>query len=144
MANLQELLLGDTRPQVVDDCVALVDSEVAGKRGLGGIAVKGAYGVVKRIKPGIIRDAVSHLLDEFVQKLEPFYAEATEASEDVTSYWSPRKGKIADALLGVTDKRAHKADNRTIRKAYDKLRPSAQKHVEAAVPGVARIVAKYS
>ena len=37
------------RPRVVDACVRLIDEEVAAKSGLSGMAVKGAYAVVKKI-----------------------------------------------------------------------------------------------
>jgi hypothetical protein len=141
MPNLRELLLaGERRPSVVADCVTLVDSEVAAKGGLGGIAIKGAYAVVKAVKPGIIKEAVDRMLDEFVAQLEPFYVEAPAG---FAAHLEKNRQRVADALLGVTDARAGRTGNGTIKKAYDKLRPTAAKHVEAAVPGVGRVVAKY-
>lgn len=140
MPNLRDILLAAQRPSVVADCVALVDSEVAAKGGFGGIAIKGAYAVVKAVKPGIISAAVDHMLDEFVARLEPFYI---EAPAEFAAHLEKNKSRVADALLGVTDARASRAANATIKKAYEKLRPSAAKHVEAAVPGVGRVVAKY-
>ncbi|MEL6548399.1 MAG: hypothetical protein AAFQ82_27495 [Myxococcota bacterium] len=51
---------------------------------------------------------------------------------------------MANALLGVTDERAARADNQTLKKAYKKLRPKAVGHVESAVPGIARIIEKHA
>ena len=48
------------------------------------------------------------------------------------------KSRVADALLGVTDRRAAKSSHRTLRKAYEKLRPIAKGHVEEAIPGIGR------
>ena len=47
----------EKRPVLVDDCVELIDSEVKSKRGFSGIAVKTAYGVVKAIKPTMMKNA---------------------------------------------------------------------------------------
>src|SRR5262245_32246922 len=80
------LLADDKRPQTLGDCVQLVESEVASKSGLTGIAVKGAFAVVKAVKPGFVREAVDHLLDEFVQQLEPFYAEWQKAGGDIVGF----------------------------------------------------------
>lgn len=133
------------RESVVDDCVALVDSEVASKSGLSGAAVKGAYALVKKIKPSIITEAVERLLDPFVAKLDPYYVEFTRGDEtDLVNYMQQRSDGIASSLLEVTDARIDGAQNRTIQKAYHKLRPSGEKHVQAAVPGIARVIAKHA
>ena len=82
MTTLNETLLNDTdRPSVVSDCVDLIDAEVASKKGIGGLAIKTAFKTVKAIKPGIIPDAVNFLLDDFVEKLEPFYGEFKKSGE---------------------------------------------------------------
>jgi len=144
MKNLQALLTPEKRPAVIADCLQLIDSEVASKKGLGGMAVKGAYAVVKRIKPGIIREAVDNLLDDFIAVLDPFYAEfVLQGATSLESFLVTRGATVADALLGVTDKRAQKANNRTLKKAYDKLRPTGVRHTQAAVPGLARVVQRH-
>ena len=56
---------------------------------------------------------------------------------------SSRAPEVADALLAISDERAQRAKNQSLRKAYEKLRPTGKKHVEAAVPRVGRLVAKY-
>ncbi len=146
MPMLKEILLGPTtKERVANDCVGLVDSEVAKKSGLSGIAIKGAYAVVKKVKPGFIREVVDHLLDEFVERLEPFYAAWRQTPSDgLSTYLTARSNEVAEGMLGVTDARAKRAKNATVKKAYEKLRPTAHKHVEAAVPGVAAIVAAYA
>ena len=45
-------------------------------------------------------------------------------------------------VAAVTE-RAERADNKALRSAYQKLRPTAVKHVEAAVPGIGRVIAKH-
>lgn len=146
MSKLQDILLDPARrSQVIADCAQLVDEEVSSKGGLGGLAIKGTYGLVKKVKPGIIREAVEHLLEEFVSRMEPFNADfqTQGGGKKLGAYLESRAADVASALLGVTDARVGKIDNRTIKSAYEKLRPSAAKHVEAAVPGIGRVLSKY-
>ena len=144
MSTLQTILEDPARrTRIVKDCVDLVDSEVAAKGGLSGLAVKAPYAVVKALKPGIVTEMVDKLLDEFVATLEPLYAEHRAApTGTLSSFLNARASAVANALLGVTDRRAQGATHETLRKDYDKLRPTAVKHVEQAVPGIARVLEK--
>ncbi len=145
MTTLRERLGGsEKRQQVLDDACRVLDEEVADKSGLGGIAVKAAYAVVKGIKPGFIRQAVDHLLDEFLDILSPFVDEAQEKKVNPGALILENRSRVANALLAVTDRRAQKADSGVIRKSYDKLRPAAQKHVEAAAPRLAQLLDKHA
>jgi hypothetical protein len=145
--TLQEILLDPSRrPQVVADCQGLLDSEVESKSGLSSIAVKGAYGMVKAVRPGIIHDAVDDLLDQLVARLEPFYADFRTAGGDMAlpDYLAKRSDEVSDALLSITDARAERSTRATIKKAYGKLRPQGKKHVQEALPGVGKIIEKYA
>jgi hypothetical protein len=145
MSTLNEILLvPGNRPKVVADCVQLIEEEVSSKGGLTGLAIKGAFAVVKAVKPGFVAEAVDHMLDDFVRRLEPFWADAQAKNEPVGALMNARAGEVADALLAISDERAQRAKNQTLRKAYDKLRPTGKKHVEAAVPRIARLIAKYA
>src|SRR4051812_35425814 len=144
MSTLSEILLAPgNRPKVVADCVQLINEEVDSKGGLTGLAVKGAYALVKAVKPGFVAEAVDHMLDDFVKRLEPFWADAQARNEPVGALMNGRAGEVADALLSISDDRARASKNQTLKKAYEKMRPTGKKHVEAAVPRVGRLVAKY-
>jgi hypothetical protein len=143
MAKLSEILLdASRRKQVVADFAALIDSEVHGKGGLSGIAVKGAYAVTKKIKPGIVSEVVEKLADAFAEKVDPFYQDHLKGGlgKDFVAYLVGRSSEVSQALLSITDARAKATTNRTMRSAYDALRPSGIKHVEAAIPGIARVI----
>ena len=142
MTTLSEKLLNDDdRPSVIDDCVALIDAEVASKKGIGGLAIKTAFKTVKAVKPGVIPDAVNFLLDDFVEKLEPFYGQFTQSGEsDLASYIVRHADQVADSLLGITDARAQKSRHKTLVKAYQKLRPQGKKQVTAAMPRIGRML----
>lgn len=145
MATLKEKLLAPgVRNKVVDDCVVVIDQEVAGKSGLTGMAIKAAYGMVKAISPSIIRDSMNNLLDDFTARVEPFWAQYQSAPKgSFSSFLSSRSADVANALLGITDDRAKRSSG-TLRKAYEKLRPTGQKHVEEAVPRIGTLLEKYA
>ena len=145
MATLKEILLVPAnRPKVIADSTKLIDEEVDSKGGLTGFAIKAAYALVKAVKPGFITEAVDHMLDDFADKLEPFWADAQAKNEPVGPLMSARAGEVADALLSISDSRAARAKNQGVKKAYDKLRPTGKKHVEAAVPRLGRLIAKHT
>ena len=145
MATLKERLGGgEKRQQLIDDACRVLDEEVADKSGLGGIAVKAAFSVIKGVKPGFIRQAVDHLTDEFLDVIEPFHREALAKGQKPGDYIRNESGRVAEALLAVTDTKAKRAENQIVQKTYDKLRPSAKKHVEAAAPRLGQLVNKYA
>jgi hypothetical protein len=145
MPTLTEILtVPGTRPKVVADCVTLVQEEVDSKGGLSGLAIKAAYAVVKAVKPGFISEALDHMLDDFAIKLEPFWAQAQAKNEPVGALMNAQAGQVADALLSISDARAARAKNHGAKKAYEKLRPTGKKNVEAAVPRLGRMIAKYT
>jgi hypothetical protein len=145
MPTLKDIMLiPGNRPKVVADCTALVQEEVDSKGGLSGLAIKAAYAVVKAVKPGFISEALDHMLDDFVARLEPFWTDAQAKNEPIGAVMNARAGQVADALLAISDERAARAKNQTLKKSYEKLRPSAKKNVEAAVPRIGKLVAKYT
>ncbi|MCK6550317.1 hypothetical protein L6R52_31060 [Myxococcota bacterium] len=146
MSTLKDILLTpENRPKVVRDTEQLVESEVDAKGGISGIAIKAGFKTVKTVKPGLIPDAVNNLLDRFVDRLEPFYAEWHGAGRkgSFESFLTSRASQVANALLGVTDDRARQVSNQTVKKAYETLRPQGEKHVSAAVPGLGRVIGRY-
>jgi hypothetical protein len=142
MATLAELLNDPAKkPAVVNDCLTLIDQEVADKGGISGLAIKAGYAAVKGVKPGFIKNVVEHLLPEFAAALEGVYAEA-KAKGSVSSFFTSNGGRVADALLAITDARAQRATG-LVKSTYDKLRGSAKKNVEAAVPRLSRLIEKH-
>jgi hypothetical protein len=145
MSSLKEQLgAGEKREQVIEDAVKVLDQEVADKGGLTGLAVKGGYKVVQGIRPGFIRDVVGHLLEEFLEAMDPLYQEAKAKNRPAGAYLTENKDRMAEALLGVTDRRAQKADSGVLKKAYDKLRPMAKGQVEAAAPRLGQLLEKHA
>lgn len=135
MPSLHELLgTGDKRERVIEDALRVLDAEVDDKSGFSGIAIKTTYKLVKGISPGFLKEVVDHLLDDFLNSLDPMYQEAVTRGVRPRQHFLANPGRVADALLSITDARAGRAKNQLVKSAYEKLRGQAKKHVEAAVP----------
>jgi hypothetical protein len=143
--NLNDVLNDEAqRASIIEDVCRLVDDEVGKQRGLSGVAVKGAYKLVQGVKPGFVRKVVELLLPDFAAALEPIGEQAEAQGQPVGSYFSAHTNEVAEALLAVTDRRAQSSEHGSVKGAYGKLRGSALKNVESAVPGLGRIIEKYT
>lgn len=127
---------------IVIDCVKLVDEEVSAKGGLSGLAIKAGYAAVKGVKPGFITEVVEKLLPEFADKLDVIWEEGRKDGKLVSQFVA-NKPRVADALLSVTDAKAKGAKSAVVRGTYEKLRGTAKKNVEEAVPRLARLLEKH-
>jgi len=146
MAKLVDILpLPEKRREIVEACVRLLDDEVKKKRGIGGLAVKAGYKVLKTFKPGAVQNMVDALFDDFIGALEQFHADCEGAgySGSFGGYMRTRDSEVAEALVQVTDRRAEKTKHNSLRKWYKKLRGSAKRNVQEAVPGLADVVDRY-
>src|SRR5579864_5961905 len=107
MPSLTEALTGNSKKNaVVDDCLALIDAEVADKGGLAGFAIKAGYRTVQGIKPGFVRQVVTDLLPEFARALQPIVEEAQTKGHSVREHLASNSTRVADALLTITDDKA--------------------------------------
>jgi hypothetical protein len=141
----EQFTAAEKRKKVVSDLAALVDAEVARKGGLSGLALKASYGVVKAIQPTFILESVDALLDDSLAHVEPIYQECvTAGSAGFTARWNASSGRVADALLAITDGRAARTRHATAKKAYEKLRPTARRNVEEAVPALGLLLLRHA
>ena len=134
---------GEARQRLVADACQVLDQEVADKGGLSGLAIKGAYSVVKGIKPGFIPEVVDGLLDDFLDALEPLVQEASQRGVSPGKHLAANAERAANSLLAITDARVARSTRAVIRGTYDKLRPTAIKHVTAAGPRLGQMMERH-
>jgi hypothetical protein len=145
MATLLETLAAPAkRPAVVADCERLIDEEVASKGGLTGFAIKAAYKMVKGFKPGFVHNVADGMLDDFCRNLQPLIDEARAQNRPIKTFFDGQRGRVADALLAATDARAQRSRLAAIKAAYEKLRGTAKKQVEEAVPRLGALVERHT
>jgi hypothetical protein len=87
---------------------------------------------------------VTDLLPEFTQALEPIYQEARVSGGTVREHFTSNTPRVADALLSITDEKAKRSKSGLVKGTYEKLRSSAKKNVEAAVPRLAAMIEKHA
>ncbi|MGB1700861.1 MAG: DUF6918 family protein, partial [Nannocystaceae bacterium] len=108
-------------------------------------AARGGLGVVKKVSPTFVEDAVSSLLPDFVDALEPFFAglqESNAPTDTFGGFLGDRDGDVADALLQVTDEKIGRARS-TVQSAYRRMRGAAHEHVRSAVPDLGDVLARH-
>jgi len=140
---LSQIKAPGKRAALVADAEKVLDAEVADKSGLGGIAIKTAFKVVKGVRPGFIRDVIEHLLDDFLAQVDPLYQRAVAQGLSPGELLEKEKSTVASALLSLTDAKAKRANSELVKKTYEKLRPSAQKQVEVATPRLATLLNRH-
>ncbi|NJN23141.1 MAG: hypothetical protein HC810_00325 [Acaryochloridaceae cyanobacterium RL_2_7] len=133
----------DMQTQLADDCAKLMDEQVAAKTGLGGLAIKAAYGALKGIGPGYVPRAIRNLMPNAIVAIDPLWQEGVSVGDPVI-HLTDNKSQAAEILLSVTDDKIAKANNKVVIATYNKLRKSVKGDVEAAVPGLASILRQYA
>lgn len=145
-ATLQQILLApDVQPQVVSDCLGLIEDEVSERSGVAGTAVKLAYKTASTFAPGYLRTTVENLLPDIVDALAPYWTEfTTSGGSDFGDYLAKRGDEVSEALLKVSDHHAEVSSRPVIVKAYHAVRGNAARNIEAALPAVGKLVLKYA
>lgn len=145
MASLPEVLTSDAKKaQVIEDCLDLIEKEVDDKGGLSGMAIKAGYAAVKSIRPGFLKQVVHDLLPEFARAVDPVYQEAMAQAKPVGAHFAGNAARVADSLLAITDEKSKRTKSGVVKATYDRLRGTAKKNVEAAVPRLGKLVEKHA
>jgi hypothetical protein len=128
------------RPKVVEETIALIDSQVKQK----GFLIKGAYSTIKTIKKRFVPEVVDALLDDWLGRLQPHYDKwETAKSSSFSDYLIARSDDVAEDLLKVTDERVVKTSHTTAKKLYGRMRDSAKRNVVEAIPELSRLLEKH-
>ncbi|MFH1886159.1 MAG: hypothetical protein ABIJ95_04175 [Pseudomonadota bacterium] len=139
---LNRLLDENNQQAVLADCLKLVNSEVASKKGASGLMIKAGYKAFRAVRPGIVTEAMKGLLPHFAQVLDGHYTEyeAAAPGQNFSAWLSDRSGQVAEDLLAVTDQMVEQTDKRAVTGTYNRLRGMAIKNVAQAVPAVGELV----
>ncbi len=146
LGRLVEVLAAPEKKQaVVRDAARMIDEEVGSKGGIGGLALKGAYKIVTSARHDFVANSLEKLMPSFASRLEPIYDERQAAApqQPLEVYFTQRASDVANALLSITDERAQRSQRGGARAAYEKLRPSAHRHVEEAAPKIGRLLDRH-
>lgn len=145
MTTLAEIAADPTRRSaLIQDIAQLIDAQVAGVKGISGMAIRTGYKVVASLKGGrMIPSAIQFLLNDFCAALDPFVAKASVGSSpDLVAAWRGQEREVSQALLAITDAKAKNASP-LLQGPYKKLRGFGEAQVAAAVPDIARVLQRY-
>lgn len=145
MKGLADILLASQQKKaVVADCVQLIESHVASRSGLKGMALKTGLSMLKRAKPGILERATAYLLPEFIAALEPLYQDSqNDRKTSFEAYLQAHAQRATQALLDVADRRVEESDSATVKSTYARMRGGAEAEVLAVIPGLSRLLSTY-
>ncbi|MCC5619063.1 hypothetical protein LC605_29085 [Nostoc sp. CHAB 5836] len=142
--GLSDGLLNPTKKaMIIEDCCKMIEGQLASKSGMSGIALKTAFAALKGVKPGYIPYVVEQILPQCFTAIDPIWNEGVEKGNPI-EHLNANRSDTADALLGVTDARVQKTKRQIVRGTYEKFRGSAKKHVEEAVPDLAKVIDNYT
>lgn len=129
-----------TRAELVREISALIDRRVSATTGISGLAIRGAYKVVSRLRGGrMVPGAVHYMLDDFVEAIVPLLPDDGTSLE---THWARREREVAAALLSITDRRAEQASG-VLQKPYRKLRGFGEEQLVLATPELATMLSAY-
>ena len=128
------------RPQVIAECVELIDAQVKQK----GFVIKSAYATIKAIKKKFVPEVVDTLLDDWLSKIQPHYEKwSASKPSSFSDYVIARSDDVAEDLLSVTDARAQNTSHTTAKKMYLRMRDGAKRNVVEAIPELARMIERH-
>lgn len=140
----ERLLVIERRESLVTRCVALVEHQINNQSAIKRVAMKAGIAVLNAIKPNALHLVVNDLLYQFTHALDPLYQQFHQASgRDFSQFLQHHPDEAVSALIAVTDQRAKKLGNSTVRKLYGRLRPTAEAEVRSALPGLSQIIAEH-
>lgn len=144
MPSLSEVIADPHRRRaVIEDAARVLKAEVDAKSGLSGLAIKGGFATVTRLKPDFVPGSLNMLMDDFARQIDPFWERCRGANDDARAFFTREGGAIADALLVITDGKARNVAG-PVRAVYDQLRPKAREHVIAAMPRLGDLVRRHA
>jgi Family of unknown function (DUF6918) len=139
----EQLLHPERRESVVADACDLIDDEVGRASGASGLALRSAYRVVRKVRPGAVPQVVNELLPQFARQVDRYHQESRETGRPLADVLNDDPGEVADALLSVADARVERSSKGSVRAAYRRVRGVAERHVVAALPAAAALVDKH-
>ncbi|MCK5770091.1 hypothetical protein [Algiphilus sp.] len=143
MTQLRERILNSPREgQIVTGCSVMIQTFVSDTGGVRGFALRSAVHAAQRQRPDLLDTAARRLLPEFLDALDPHYAEWNPAAEpDFARFLDARSASAREALIAVADRRARASSNRVVKSLYERMRGSAGKDVDRLLPDLARLIA---
>lgn len=141
MSLSEKLLAPAVRPAVSSDLAATIDSEISGKRGLSGAAIKTGYAAAK--KKVDITQAINDNLEQITAIFDPYW-EQFGGQGDFGAYLAGRGDEVSADILKVADARAASTSRDQLSKVYGSFRGKAADLIKESLPAVGATLQKHA
>lgn len=144
MTTLHDALTAPaTKPAVVADLTALIESEVAGLGGITGIAAKAAIAGAKKKDPTIVSRIASSYVSALAEALQPLWERfLAEGGDDFGAYLVAHQPEASAAIMTAADSAAPAGGQ--ARSMYDTFKPQATKVLVGALPRIGALVQRHA
>lgn len=144
MTTLADILLApERRDALITNIASWIERYVHESHGLRGMALKAGLSAAKAARHDAVERAVTRLLPEFANALEPFHQRFLATGERNFADYLRRHAKEASAeMMAVTDVRIAASPNRTLHAGYKRLRGTLASELEKLLPDIARMIGR--
>ena len=133
MSSLPDILTSpERRPGAVQALTEVVEKEVRGTSGLGGMALRAGFAAATKLRPDLVPRAIDRLLPEFAGQLDPYWQR--RGAQPFGTHLQAHGDAVSDALLSVADGRLADTPHAALARIYGALRPRAQAQVADTLP----------
>ncbi|MDO9452673.1 MAG: hypothetical protein Q7J29_07410 [Stagnimonas sp.] len=129
---------------LVNDLARTVETHIAGKSGIAGMAMKMGFHALRSAKPDIAVRATRTLLPDISQALDPLHAEFKSGNgEDFGSFLGQHAERAAQLVIGAADRRIGSIENSTAKAVYQRFRGSAGDELQKLLPALGQVLARH-
>lgn len=145
MKSLSDILLApEKKDAAIADLAQLLESAMANRGGLSGMAMKTGLSMLKAAKPDIMQRGATRMLPEFARSLQPLFDRfQQQGGGDFSAFLVKHSSEAAQIIAQSADQLMATSQNATAKSLFGKFRSGADKDIAAMVPAVGRLIQKY-
>ena len=142
MPSLSHILLSSPNPEaLVKDLAASLETHIASKSGLSGMAMKMGFGALRSTKPNIAARATRNLLPHIATALEPLHAQfSANGRGNFGDFLSQHAEQAAQLVISAVDARIAQNSNTMAQTIYKQFRGSASDELKTLLPALGRVL----
>ncbi|HSW14525.1 MAG TPA: hypothetical protein VLI06_16880 [Solimonas sp.] len=145
MKSLSDILLAPgNKEAAIGDLAHLLESTMASRGGLTGMAMKTGLSMLKAAKPDVMQRGATRMLPEFASALQPLF-ERFQASggKDFAAFLAQNSTEATRIIAQAADHLMSTSQNATAKSLFARFRGGAEKDIAAMVPQVGKLFQKY-
>lgn len=129
---------------LVNDLARTVETHIASKSGITGMAMKMGFNALRSAKPDIAVRATRTLLPDIAQALDPLHSEFTSGEgKDFGNFLGQHAERAAQLVIGAADRRIGSIENTTAKAVYQRFRSSASDELQKLMPSLGQVLARH-